>query len=228
MKLLQIVCVVVVLAYTVSVEASPGVGSLNTNAFDLSGALDREVAPTPRAVEVVVGGGYTQGAGGAGGVGDVEDLTGAGGGIELGIGARLSPRFAVGVYGTLARFQRGDAIAEGSRAYAATAGLQMTWHGRTARSLDPWISLGAGWRELRLSPRDMPASTVHGVELVRLQLGLDYRFSRRLAVSPVIGGSVAMFLAENIATMEGFTSIHGNRVNVYGFTGVLGRFDVGG
>jgi hypothetical protein len=219
--------IVVALALASTAHAHPRVGALNTNAFDLSGALDREVAHVPTALELVVGGGYTQGAGGAGAAGDVQDVTGAGGGIELGVGARLSPGFGAGLYGTLARFQRGDAIGEGGRAHAATIGLQATWHARTARSLGPWVSLGAGWRALRLAPQDGPTSSVHGVEVVRLRLGMDYRFSRRLAITPALGASMTVFVAEGTA-MTDLMSLQGNRVSVYAFTGVLGRFDLGG
>jgi hypothetical protein len=215
------------LGVTATAHARPGVGSLNSDGFDLSGALDREVAPPPFGLEVAVGGGYTQGVGGAGGSGSVEDLTGPGGGLELQVGTRLRPELSLALYGTLARFQHGDAIADGARAHAATAGIQAAWHARQSRSLDPWIGVGLGWRALRLEPMDAPASTLQGGEL-RLQLGIDYRFSRRLAISPVIGASLAMFLAETSAMASGLSSVADHRINFYGFTGVLGRFDVGG
>src|SRR6185295_5022064 len=158
MKPAQISFVLVgVVAATTVAHARPG--SLNSDAFDLSGALDRDIAPTPRALEVVVGGGYTQGVGGAGGAGSVEELTGPGGGLELQVGTRLFPQFSLALYGTLARFQHGDAIADGTRAHAATAGLQAAWHSREARALDPWVGVGLGWRELRLSPMEAPASS---------------------------------------------------------------------
>jgi len=83
---------------------------LNTDAFDLSGALDRDVAPTHRALEVAIGGGYTQGVGGAGTAGSVEDLTGPGGGIELQLGLRATPQWSIALYGTVARFRHGDDI----------------------------------------------------------------------------------------------------------------------
>src|SRR5215510_2600354 len=88
--------------------------SLNPDAFDLSGALDRPVAPTQPTFEIAVAGGYTQGVGGAGAIGSVQDLTGPGGAVELQLAYRHSARFSTGVYGTLAWFHRGDAIADGS------------------------------------------------------------------------------------------------------------------
>ena len=227
MKASPLVSAAAVLTFSALAHATPGVGSFNTDAFNLSGALDRELPAVGTAVEAVVGGGYMQGAGGAGDIGSVEDVTGAGGGLELQVGARVLPWLAVGVYGTLARFSRGDELAEGTRVRAATAGVQAVWHTRPSRSLDPWISLGAGWRGLWLTPSGESASSLQGVELARVQLGIDYRFTRWLAIAPVIGASVTMFLAQNTAATEDLMSLDDNRVNFYGFTGVVGRFDVG-
>jgi len=202
--------------------------SFNPNAFDLSGALDREVAPAPRGLELAVGGGYTQGVGGAGAAGRVEDVTGAGSSLELDAGLRVSPRVSLGVYGTLARFERGDAMALGSRARGATAGIQAAWHARPSRSLAPWVSVGAGWRGLWLTPKDAAASAVHGLEVLRVQLGVDYRITPGLAVTPVVGAGASVFLVEDAAMPGELTGVHDRQLTVYGFTGVLGRFDLGG
>lgn len=201
--------------------------SLNPDAFDLSGALDRPVASTRPTLEVALAGGYTQGVGGAGAIGSVQDLTGPGGALELQLAYRRSARFSTGVYGTLAWFHHGDAIADGSRTYGATAGVQAAWHASATRALDPWFSVGAGWRGLWVTYSDARPSAMHGIELVRLQLGIDYRFSPRLAIAPVIAASLSVFLVEN-AVMPEFTQVQDKRLNLYGFTGVLGRFDLGG
>jgi hypothetical protein len=202
--------------------------SLNPNAFDLSGALDREVAPAPRGLELAVAGGYTQGVGGAGGAGRLEDVTGAGGSLELDAGLRVSPRVSLGVYGTLARFERGEAMAVGSRARGATAGIQAAWHARPSRSVAPWVSVGTGWRGLWLAPKDAAASTVHGLEVLRVQLGVDYRITPGLAISPVVGASASVFLVEDAAMPGELTGVHDRQLNLYGFTGIAGRFDLGG
>jgi len=218
--------VVATLAAGTPARADPE--AYNPNAYDLSGALDRDVAPTLGAFEIAVAGGYTQGVGGAGGAGSIEDVTGPGGTIEGQLGYRMTPRFSIGLYGTLARFRHGDAFGDGSRVYGATAGVQLVWHSRELRSLDPWISVGAGWRGLWLTPIDAPASSIHGIEIVRIQLGIDYRITPRLAVAPVVGASASLFLVENAAMPSDFTSVRDRRLNLYGFTGVLGRFDLGG
>jgi hypothetical protein len=213
------------LAATGPAHADPE--SLNPDAFDLSGALDRPVSPTQPSFEVALAGGYTQGVGGGGTFGTVQDLTGPGGTVELQLAYRRSARFSTGVYGTLAWFQRGDAIADGSRAYGATAGIQAVYHSSDNSSLDPWISVGAGWRGLWVTHLDGRPSSMHGVELLRIQLGIDYRITPRLAVAPVVAASLSIFLVEN-AVMPEFTSVQDKRLNLYGFTGFMGRFDLGG
>lgn len=201
------------------------VGAFNPDAFDLSGAIDREIAPTQRALEIAIGGGYTQGAGGAGMAGNLEDLTGAGGNLEAQLGVRLSPNFTLGGYGTLARFHAGDMLADG-RAWGATAGVQARWNAREDRAVDPWISVGAGWRGLWLSPAEGGSHRAHGGEL-RVQLGVDYRLSPTFAIAPVAGVSASTFLVEDSA-MDGLVRIHDRELDVFGFTGLLGRFDLGG
>jgi hypothetical protein len=201
--------------------------SLNPDAFDLSGAIDRPVPATRGPFEIVVAGGYTQGAGGAGLIGNIEDVAGPGGTVELQLGYRASSRFAAGVYGAIARFRHGDAIGDGSRAYGATAGVQAVWHTSNTRSVDPWASVGIGWRGLWIDRIGAPASSMQGIELLRLQLGIDYRLSPRLAVAPVISASLSIFLVENATMPDDFTPVQDKRLNLYGFAGLLGRFDLG-
>jgi hypothetical protein len=210
----------------ISAHADPE--SLNPNAFDLSGVLDRDVAPTQRSLEIAVGGGYTQGTGGAGALGSIQDVAGPGGNLEVQVGFRASPQLSLGVYGTLARYERGNAMTDGSQARGATAGIQAVWHARQARSVDPWVSAGAGWRGLWLSPSGAASTSAHGVELLRLSLGVDYRITPGLAITPVVGASASMFLVEDAAMPSNFTAVHDHRLNLYGFTGILGRFDLGG
>lgn len=213
-------------AATGSGYASPG--DFNRAAFDLSGALDHDVAPTRTALEVVIGGGYIQGAGGAGSAGYIEDLTSAGGDIEVQLGIRATPRFSLGVYGTYARFRHGDTLGKDGRAHGATAGVLVTWHGRQTRSVDPWISVGAGWRGLWLSPSGSKSGSLHGAELLRVQLGYDYRLSPCVALSPLIGASGGVFVVEDTAMTNKLTAVHDKKLHVYGFVGILGRFDLGG
>jgi hypothetical protein len=202
--------------------------SLNPDAFDLSGAIDRPMPATRPTFEIALGGGYTQGAGGAGVIGNIQDVAGPGATVELQLGYRTSSRFSAGLYGSAARFRHGGATTDGSRAYGATGGVQAVWHAVDARSVDPWISVGAGWRGLWIDRAGAQPSSMQGIELVRLQLGIDYRLSSRFAVSPVIAASLSTFLVENSVMPNDFTMVSDKRLNLYGFAGCLGRFDIGG
>jgi hypothetical protein len=223
---MHLVLIAVASALAVAGPAYGDPESLNPDAFDLSGALDRPVAPTRPSFEVALGGGYTQGVGGAGMIGSVQDLTGPGGSVELQLAYRRGARFSTGVYGTLAWFQHGDAIADGSRTYGATAGVQAAWHASDNRSIDPWIGVGVGWRGLWVTHMDARPSSMHGIELLRVQTGIDYRITPRLAIAPVIAASLSIFLIESAAMPE-FTSVQDKRLNLYGFAGFMGRFDIG-
>ena len=205
--------------------AHADIDSLNPNALDLS-VIDYPVAPTPRSLELSFAGGYAQGVGGAGSEGSVEDLSGPGGSLEAQLGLRLSPRLSIGAYGTLARFRRGDLMADGNESWGATLGIQAIIHARPARSVDPWLGLGTGVRGLWLTAPDAPSNRAYGLELARLQLGVDFRISSAIAISPVIGASASLWLAEDTPATEGLTSVSDNRLNLYVFTGLAGRFDV--
>lgn len=227
MRILPLVVPVVVAgALVASAPAFADPESLNPDAFDLSGALDRPVPPTEPGFEFALGGGYTQGAGGAGIIGNIEDVAGPGATIEVQVGYRVRSRFAVGAYGNAAWFRHGDAIGDGSRAYGASAGLQAVLHASDTRSLDPWISVGAGWRGLWIERAGMQRSSMQGIELMRIQLGIDYRLSPRLAIAPVISASLSTFLVENAVMPGDFTPVMDKRLNLYGFAGCLGRFDL--
>lgn len=194
-------------------------GDLNPSAFDLSGAVDQELAPVHRALELAVGGSYIQGAGELGAAQpSMQDASGGGGGAQLELAYRSSPAWSFGAYGTFARFA-------GDVAGSETAGFVVTAHARPDRTIDPWLSVGAGWRQLRLDDAS-GTTTLHGVDLARVQLGVDYRISRHLAITPFIGASVATFLAED-APMAAMSELDGKRLSVFALTGVAGRFAMG-
>ncbi|HEY4239353.1 MAG TPA: hypothetical protein VGM88_06030 [Kofleriaceae bacterium] len=206
--------------------AHADVESFNPDAFDLSTAIDRDVAPVDHALELAVGGHYTEGGGDTGGAQSarIGDLSGAGGGVQLELSARVSPHWAVGAYGSGAYFSAGT-MDSGQHVYGASAGLQVVAHARPEHSVDPWASVGAGWRGMWLTGDQ--STSLQGLELARVQLGIDYRISKNFAIAPVIGASAAMFLGENSPMTDSLVGIGDRTVHFYGWTGVQGRFDVG-
>lgn len=195
---------------------------------DTSG-FDHAVAPVRNAFELGVAAGYAQGGGKLGdNVGSLEDVAGPGGTVEIDVGYRIIPQLSVGAYGTFSTYQRGDSVIGDTDVLGATAGVQAAWHFRPARSVDPWVSLGSGWRGLWLDQANAKTTSLQGLELARLQIGADYRVSKDVAIAPVIGGSLSMFVSQDNAMTTDLTEIEGKQVNFTGFAGLSGRFDLGG
>jgi len=196
---------------------------------DTSSGVDRKVAPISSAFEIGVGTGYSQGGGKlGGGLGNLEDISGPGAAVELDLGYRIIPELSVGVYGTFSKYQHGDVIDSNTDVLGAAAGVQAAWHFRPDRSIDPWVSLGTGWKGLWLNPDQGKVTSLQGFELARLQLGVDYRLSQDVAITPVIGGSLGLFVSQDSPMTTDYTEIQDKKVNFSGFAGLSGRFDLGG
>jgi outer membrane protein W len=195
-----------------------------------TGGFDHAVAPVSNAFEIGVAAGYAQGGGKLGdNVGShLEDVAGPGGTVELDLGYRIIPELSVGAYGTFSQFQRGDRVVGDGNILGAAAGVQAAWHFRPDRSVDPWVSLGGGWKGLWIDQDNAKTTSLQGVDLARLQIGADYRVSKDVSISPVIGGSLGMFISQDTPMTTDLTEIQGKQVNFTGFAGVSGRFDLGG
>jgi hypothetical protein len=188
------------------------------------------VAPVPdRTFEIAIATGYAQGGGKLGGeLGSLEDVAGPGAAVEVDLGYRIIPQLTVGVYGALAKSQHGDRIDSNTDVLGASAGVQAAWHFRPHVSIDPWVSLGTGWHALWLDPDGGKATSLQGLDLARLQLGVDYRVTKEIAIAPVIGASLSTFVSQDSPMTTRYTEIQDKKVNVTGFVGLSGRFDFGG
>jgi hypothetical protein len=161
-------------------------------------------------------------------MGSLEDVSGPGGVVEVDLGYRVLPYLSLGAYGTFSKYEHGDSIDSNTDVLGATAGLQGVVHFRPDTSIDPWVSLGTGWKGLWLDPSSGKTTSLQGLELARLQLGVDYRVSKDVAIAPVIGGSLSMFISQDSAMTTDLTEITDKKVNFTGFAGLAGRFDIGG
>jgi hypothetical protein len=223
MKAMHLIPIVSLLAPTAAL-AQPQVDSLD----DTSG-VDHHVAAPANDVEVAVATGYAQSAGPIGGSQQhLEDLTGPGGAVQLEVGYRIIPELSVGAYGSYQQAKHGDQLDSQIDVLGATAGVQAIGHLRPSRSIDPWISLGAGWKGLWLNAVQGKNTSLQGLELARLQIGVDYRVSPEVSIAPVIGGSLGMFLSEDSPMTTDYTEITDKKVGFTGFAGISGRFDLGG
>lgn len=190
-------------------------------------SITAEHAPVKSAFEIGVGAGYTQGVGELGAnLADLDDVAGPGGAVEVQLGYRIIPELTVGAYGTFAGFDRGDALASDTTVMGAGAGVQAVWHILPDREIDPWVSLGVGWKGLWLDPDSGKTTSLQGIDFARLQVGADYRISKDVAIAPVVGGSLGTFLAEDSPMTTEYTEIEDKQVSFTGFAGLAGRFDL--
>ncbi len=122
--------------------------------------------------------------------------------------------------------QPGGAVSDVAR---GGIGVEGKFHFQPHERIDPWLSLGAGYRLLWIAP-ESPGNNVlqHGFQLARGQVGLDVRVSPDVALGPVIGGDVNLFVARNPEGPAGDTVLPEKQVNALLFAGVQGRFDVDG
>jgi hypothetical protein len=214
-------------AATMGTLTLAGVASAQTkDQSDTTESAER-LAPATHAIELTVGTGYQQAFGKiASAQPSLTDIAQAGGGLQVGVGYRLIPQLTLGVYGSGAMFGRGDSVDPSAKLYTAAAGIQADWHFIPGGSeLDPWVSLGTGWRGYWVNA-DQGTTSLHGLELAKLQVGLDYRLAPSVAVAPVLGADLSTFLTQENAGASGFSNVSSPNVNTFVFAGVLGRFDV--
>jgi hypothetical protein len=70
-----------------------------------------------------------------------------------------------------------------------------------------------------------PTTLVHGFELGDLKVGLDLRLNEGIAVSPMIGADVNLFLWEDSNGVN--RALSKGAVATFVFAGIQGRFDAG-
>jgi hypothetical protein len=201
----------------------------DAQSIDTSADFDHQVAAPSNAFELGIGAGYSQGVGKlGGGMSNVQDVASAGGSVEVDAGWRIAPHVSVGGYATFADWAPGDHVNNDNTLLGATAGVQAVLHVRPDRSVDPWVSVGTGWKGLWQDPQQGKVTSLQGLELARLQIGVDYRVNDDVSISPVIGGSLGMYLSDDSPMTTQFTEIADKQVNFTGFAGLAGRFDLGG
>jgi outer membrane protein W len=188
--------------------------------------LTAPVRAPDHAFELGVEAGYTQGFGAA----TSDRRLGAGPGASIGatLGYRITPYWSVGVGGRYQAYSAGGARPSTATLLGATADVHGTYHLSPYHRLDPYINVGAGYRLFAESPAgDAKATLSHRLELGKIEVGLDVRSSESVAISPVVGLDVNLFMLRAGRGME--PGSPGNQsVSTFVFAGVKGRFDVGG
>jgi hypothetical protein len=187
----------------------------------------RSMPAVTDALEITAGASIVQGSGELGGdLGSVRNVAGSGLGFDTSIGWRITPNLLLGGYLNLSGFGDSDNADHG--AVTVAAGIKADWHFLPAESVDPWVSLGTGWKLMGIEDGDNDRALT-GLELAKLQVGIDYRLSPRFAIGPVISASAAMFNTQYDEKMSDDAMALDDRQINWTFTaGVLGRFDAFG
>lgn len=185
--------------------------------------FDKRLEAPQDAFELTVGTGYTQGFGMVQSGLGFPSVAREGIGVDLGIAYRFATRWSVGLNG---EYQEMNAQ-RGTGTRGLSGGANVTFHAMPYDRIDPFVFLGTGYRLFwETYPSPTPAVLYHGFELGRLAIGADVRMSPEVAIGPMIGADLNVFL---------WTAQSGNNValatpqlSTFVFAGLQGRFDAGG
>jgi outer membrane protein OmpA-like peptidoglycan-associated protein len=189
--------------------------------------LRHHVDPPTSALELTIGTGYTEGFGTLANNVGMPSVAQEGMSFDFGVGYRLSPHWSIGAMGEYQKL----AAERSSAIDGAVAGFEAAYHLAPYRRVDPWISLGTGYRWLWEVYHDSPPNTpvngktpqvlTQGIDAARLLVGMDLRVSQELAVGPFIGADLTVFTSQNVS------AVNNPGVAPFVHAGLVGRFDIG-
>ena len=78
----------------------------------------------------------------------------------------------------------------------------------------PWIGLGAGWRGIWIDRDVGGTDSRHGIDLVRLTAGVDYRLNSQFPFLLTSASASRRFLSQELVGQGGFSSVNSPDVNV--------------
>jgi hypothetical protein len=185
--------------------------------------FERGVPAPSHALELKVGTSYTQGFGMIAPGRSIRDTAGAGIGVDLDADYRANPTWSVGVQGEYQEFA--NELNTAARGMAANVGV--TFHAMPYSRGDAWLRLGTGYRLLwSVNPPGEPNALRHGFELAKATIGYDVRVSSDVALSPVVGADLNLFVWEDQNGAN--RTLASAQVGTFIFAGLQGRFDIGG
>ncbi len=124
--------------------------------------------------------------------------------LWLDLGYRVIPSLFVGAYGQIgfAFLKKGDTC-KGSDASCTgqdyRLGLELAYHFNAAGQYDPWVGIGAGYEWLKLNVHYSDTfygsynTSLRGLEMVNVQLGLDVRPTRQGGIGPFVAFTMAQY-----------------------------------
>lgn len=182
------------------------------------------------ALELGLGLGVTQGFGDVGKheQRSLSDLSASGVAFRMRTGYRLTPKVTLGVYGELGAYDGGDQVERDARVTSGAAGIEVLLHLRPFNRVDPWFALGTGWRGFWVHEKGIGTGSLQGMDLVRMEFGVNTRFSNHFAVAPVLAFSATEFVGKRAAGESEYSNIRDARMNMFALFGAEVTFDIGG
>jgi opacity protein-like surface antigen len=107
--------------------------------------------------------------------------------VQLEGAYRVLPQLDVGAYGAYGVAQVGSLCQGSCSASVLRLGVQAAWRFAEVKRFTPWAGAGAGyeWSRYKTSTSgDTLEVTLHGLELLQLQGGADWKLGERFTVGP--------------------------------------------
>ncbi len=183
------------------------------------------LAPT-NALELELDVGYTQPFGSLTREAGFGDVAHAGFGSGGALAWRVSPRFAIAGYGSFHQ-STPDASMHGGMVFGGAGGLEATVHFLPYRLADPYLTVGSGYRLLFEAPGGLADNhMLHGFEALKTNVGVDFRVTKSLAIGPMIGADMNVFVWDLDETRNVNVAIPDRGLSTFVFAGVGGRMDL--
>jgi outer membrane protein W len=145
--------------------------------------------------------------------------------VSLEAGYFIAPHLLIGAYGQYGFAAGGEDSGDGT-VRDVSFGIQAQYHAAPRAGIDPWLGLGVGYEILsnRSEQGDMVA---RGLELARLQAGLDLRVAPAFTLGPFLGLSLDEYTHYKL-TRDTYTAfdgaIHPRGFHEWPTVGVKGTF----
>ena len=198
-------------------------------ASDVEGEAPRGTVLAPKnAFEVGIDGGYNQPFGKIDSSSNVSDVAHAGGAIGLDLAWRATPIFGIGGFGEIHANAADSNLGPSGSVGGGAAGILASFHFLPYKVIDPYATVGGGYRGMWASPGTGAGHVFHGIEGARIRAGVDFRATKDIAVGPLVGADVNVFLADHNSATGITSDIASKSANTFIFAGLGARFDVGG
>lgn len=117
--------------------------------------------------------------------------TGLGGRADVGVG--VSRSVVIGAWGSFAGYSDGDSCGNSCSGRAFALGPFVRYHLSQGLRFDPWLTLGAGYRQLSFDTDMSPRQKFRGLEWLHFELGADYYLFSGLGLGPYAALSLSSY-----------------------------------